>query len=528
MKSGVIVPLTGLILGIVTGSGVVRFPAGHPFMPGGLIVITGLILAMTLVLSMYRHSFDLKDLRIRLVVFVCSVLTGYVTVSTCRFKPPEPVDGKFRIVARIVESHRISERMEQIIACPLLTRKDSGWLQSHGKLVFLAHPDTMMIYGRGDIWEFGPVRINRVSDKLSDKGFIASRYWISRGIRHEAWLSAGQSRLIRKNTGLNILGQLDRWQSRMLGVIDDMPLSEETGGLLKAMIFGDRSGISEATRSAFTRAGIIHVISVSGLHVGIVYLLSGYLLGFISFLPRRSRSILSLIFVWIYTGITGLSPSACRAAGMVSLFGVARLTGRNGSGLDSLCAVAAIHCLVDPFTVFSAGAQLSYLAVAGIIVWMPVIKTRIKGPRIWRKVFEAAGVSLSAQSLIIPVLLFWFGWFPLYFLGGNLVLVPLLVFGFYAGLFLTGLQAAGLCPAFLCQGMDFLIAAVLRAATFMGGLPGNSFQPGEVSLADLAVYYGLMAATWSYLRNPKPAIWLKFLVSTVILALLTLVTRIME
>jgi competence protein ComEC len=284
-------------------------------------------------------------------------------------------------------------------------------------------------------------------------------------------------------------------------------MAEPSRALIKAMIIGDRSDVESTTVTDFSRAGIIHVLSVSGLHVGIIYFIISWLLKKSGFPGGRIRSVISLLVVWIYAGVTGFSPSALRSAGMISLFEFARIGRRGTPGLEVLTSTAIIHCLIDPYTVFSAGAQLSYLAVAGIFIWNPVFSPIIrKMSRIGRYFANSISISIAAQCLIIPVLLFWFGWFPLYFLVGNLVLLPLLVFGFYLGMGITVLDIFGLTIPFVCRVMDALISFVTRGAGWLGNLPGNLVKPVGMIWCDLVLYYLVLFCIRAYCEKPDPRI----------------------
>lgn len=524
MKPGILIPLAGMILGTITGSGILQNCYAIVMAVGFFAILP----ALALLVSAWKRVMPRWLTGRSMVVFLCFGLAGFLSIATNRFRLPAASTERLYVVGKVVESRRISEKMEQVIIRPQRISTDSVWQPSHGKLVMVTRPDPKVLFSRGSIWQFGPVRITPVSSKPAPGGFVASRYWRSRGVEFECWLYPGQSQPISKTENKDVKTILAAWQSRLVERIDRINLSDETSGLLKAMLFGDRKDIDDSLTNTFNRAGIIHVLSVSGLHVGIIYWIIGFVLKLLNIFPRQARTVVCLVMVWMYTGISGLSPSACRAAGMVTLFGVAGLTGRSGTGLDTLGAAALLHILVDPFVIFSAGAQLSYLAVAGIFLWMPLIKARIRGNILKQKFLEAAGVSFSAQSLILPVLLFWFGWFPLYFLAGNLALVPLLVLGFYAGLLLVAIDATGIPVDLLAQGMDFLVAAVIRAAEVLGNLPGNYVKAEGLGLPDMLIYYILIGSVWHYLKSPKPAILKRSLAGTAVLMMITFVILIIR
>jgi competence protein ComEC len=306
-----------------------------------------------------------------------------------------------------------------------------------------------------------------------------------------------------------------RWQQTLSDRIDRIALSEPSRALVKALIFGDRSDVASDTVTDFSRAGIIHVLSVSGLHVGIIYFIISWSLKRFGFLGAKLRSIFSLGVVWLYAGITGFSPSALRSAGMITLFEFSKIGRRGTPGLEVLASTAVIHCLIDPYTVFSAGAQLSYLAVAGIFIWNPVFNPGLAKLNLFARYFAGSvAISIAAQCLITPVLLFWFGWFPLYFLIGNVVLLPMMVFSFYLGISITVLDFAGVSIPLLCKGMDAIIGIVMNGAGWLGNLPGNLVKPDGLIWPDLVLYYLILFSVRSYCDKPEPRIIKRMLAGT--------------
>jgi competence protein ComEC len=301
-----------------------------------------------------------------------------------------------------------------------------------------------------------------------------------------------------------------------------MGLSSDSSGLLAAMLFGDRKQLDKDLVNEFSQAGIVHVLSVSGLHVGIIYLVINWLLKRFIILPGKLRPLAAMACVWFYTGLTGLSPSACRAAGMISLFAVSGMLGRNLRGIEILASTALLHCLIDPWVVFSCGAQLSYLAVGGIFIWLPYYSRSQKGSWLKRKIVESCGVSLSAQSLLIPVLIYWFGWFPLYFLIGNLILMPLMVACFYAGIALVIVDLAGIDIGFANILLDMPIAVSIKGSEILGHLPGNQVYLKPPDLIWVLLYYGCFTFLLTYLNAPAAAKWKKFVLIFCMLGLIDL------
>jgi len=259
---------------------------------------------------------------------------------------------------------------------------------------------------------------------------------------------------------------LERWTSawadRLRAFIDGIPFpSEGTASLLKALLTGDRSGLSPDTVRAFRESGGAHLLALSGLHIGILYLLLSRLLWPLGNSPhaRRFRYALIVLAAGLFTLMTGASPSIVRAFLFIFLGETARIACRPRDPLRVLSTALLIQLVITPSAITSTGFQLSYLAMAGIFLLFPVLEGWYpKGPRIdpIRKIWEAAALSISCQVFTGPLAWFRFHSFPTYFLLTNLVALPfttLLMGSAVATLALRGIHC---CPGFLLLATDWL------------------------------------------------------------------------
>ncbi len=197
--------------------------------------------------------------------------------------------------------------------------------------------------------------------------------------------------------------------------------------ILNALYLGDKSMLSYKQKSAFSDAGAMHLLAVSGLHTGIVYLI---LLGFLRIIGIKKYPLLSITVVllglWFYALITGFSPSVLRASIMFSILEIGRMSRRSTGIFNLLGASMFIIIIIDPLSVYQVGFWLSHVAVASIICFYPAINRRITfqfPPFRW--LWSLIAVSLAAQIGTLPITIFLFNSFPVYFLPANILLIPI-------------------------------------------------------------------------------------------------------
>ncbi|GAB3645478.1 ComEC/Rec2 family competence protein [Echinicola sediminis] len=194
-----------------------------------------------------------------------------------------------------------------------------------------------------------------------------------------------------------------------------------------ALIIGEKQGLEEQVSEAYVQAGTMHILAVSGLHVGMIY---GFF--FLFFKPyqltvRKRIAYLSVVvlLIWCYAAITGLSPSVMRAATMFTILSLAQMKSRAPSILNSLALSAMVLMAFNPFIIYEVGFQLSYAAVLGIVLLQPwVAALWLPKNRLLWYFWEISSVSIAAQLATFPITAYYFHVFPNYGLLANLVAIP--------------------------------------------------------------------------------------------------------
>jgi competence protein ComEC len=203
-----------------------------------------------------------------------------------------------------------------------------------------------------------------------------------------------------------------------------------------ALVLGVTDGLDHELLSAYSSTGSMHVLAVSGLHISIIYWIILLLLKPLDAQKRGKVivSIISLLVLWSYAFVTGLSPSVLRAVTMFTFLEVARVTSRDTNIFNTLSASAFCLLLLEPFLIMSVGFQLSYLAVLGIVYIHPMLFATME-PKSWlaNEIRKITSVSIAAQLATFPLGLLYFHQFPNYFLISNLLVIPIsfgvLIFG---------------------------------------------------------------------------------------------------
>jgi competence protein ComEC len=306
---------------------------------------------------------------------------------------------------------------------------------------------------------------------------------------------SGDYRFLGRNTGIRTLAaDFARAIEAKIGVLPE----QNRAALLISLITGDKRGVTEEDRQHFAQTGTLHVLAVSGLHVGIVYGILLFLSGRFFRRNHPAQALIILLFVWAYALISGLAPSVFRAAFMFSLLTLGQVWSRSSKGLNTLAATAVCMLCIEPRWLQDIGFLLSYSAVGGIMLFYQRIE------KAWQPrsiallyIWKMSAVSIAAQLGTLPVTLYCFNSFPLWFLPANLLVIPISTLCLVSGLgflLISDLPWAGDALGWITDRLLWLLQFVVGK---LASLPMQSIDhlyPNGAAIAALAFLILLLAA----------------------------------
>jgi competence protein ComEC len=328
--------------------------------------------------------------------------------------------------------------------------------------------------------------------------FDYKRYLSFRNIYHQHFLKKNYVRLIGHEPPSRFIeyAYLSRaWCQRTL---EKFVTGEREQAVASALVLGVTDGLDNELLNAYSSTGAMHVLAVSGLHISILYMIIMWVLK--PLLKLRSGpwllAIISLVLLWLYAFITGLSPSVLRAVTMFSFMALAKPAGQTTNIYNTLGASAFCLLLLDPYLIMSVGFQLSYLAVLGIVYLQPGLynlwnPTNYLLDEIWK----ITCVSIAAQVATFSLGLLYFHQFPNYFLLSNLLVIPgsfvVLILGILV-LVVSVVDIAGVVVGFLLTwSIKFINYVVFVVEGFPFSLVENiyitTFQSWLIMLAIIFV-----------------------------------------
>ena len=366
-------------------------------------------------------------------------------------------------------------------------RNDTAETKVSGKVMaYFQKTEAALNLDYGDLLAF-TVPIEPVPPPLNPEEFDYRRYLERRGVTGRVYLKEGDWHDTGVWEGNPIFAFAYRFRDRLLQILQDSGLSEKEFGIGAAILLGYDESLPAQVRQSFVAAGAMHILCVSGMHVGIVYLLASFFLGLLGRGKKAAvaKKLVLLFLIWFYALITGLSPSVMRSALMISFLIVGELIRRKGFALNSIAASAFVLLLIDPNNLYAIGFQLSYMAVVGIVLLQkPIYKLLYVKNKLLDKLWEITAVSLAAQIATMPFAIYYFHQFTPYFWLSNLFMTPLSFLVILSGMLLLVFSwvpwlnlALGKVVWALLHVMNLSVAWIERLpCSLVKGLYMNDFQ----------------------------------------------------
>jgi competence protein ComEC len=275
-------------------------------------------------------------------------------------------------------------------------------------------------------------------------------------------------------------------------------------GFLEALLFGYTDDLDPSLLKSYADTGTIHIIAISGLHLALICQLLQ--LGLSRFGGKHTsvwrNFIISVTVLWAYSLFSGASPSVVRAAAMFSLALFARNINREPFFYNTLSASAFLLLCYDPDWFWDTGFQLSYAAVLGLSLFAKPIESLFSiQNKILLAIWKACSVSIAAQSLTLPLSIYYFHQFPVYFLFANLVAVPLSSAILVGGIVLCIFYPIVPIAKVLGLGLELTVQALNEIIIFFSKLPGSVITSLNITLPQLFCFYFIIFCFYWFLKK---------------------------
>lgn len=457
-------------------------------------------------------------------ILLCFFLTGNLSIQ---LNQPSFSENNFseiylendEFVGEIIELQENGKEYNKAIIEIKEIRRNVDNLNTQGQLLcYIKSTDNQL--NEGDIIQFKS-NISPIKNKNNPWEFNAERYWRIKGIHYISFLNESLIEVIGHKTTFS--NSWSKARNHLIQVVKKN-ISAENQGLAIGISLGDKSALSQEAKSQFTNAGIMHVLAVSGMHVGI-------LLAFLQFIfkrikPLRNRSLylyFALATLWAFAFITGLSASVSRAVLTFSILAIGQLLGHRFFSLETIFGSALLLLIINPFWLFDIGFQLSYFAVISIaLFYLPIMRLFHSRYKFVNWIWQGLAVGFAAQIGTIPISLYYFHQFPNYFILSNIGMLFLASAAFISVIILFVVHFVPYLVDIVAYITEIIFSVFNTFVVFINQLPAvisTGFTPPLFIV--ITIYLGIIILLYSW--NNKKLITLRIASNGIFVLLLFIV-----
>ena len=509
-------PLLRVVLALAAGILLAEY---LPSLPVGLLCLVAAVAValMAVALPMKRRGANfLFTFLLWLVLVVVGWLLGILhATDPAQGLPAEGWGTKDKnrttLVATLTDTPRSAPRTYKVTAHVEAVCCDTAWKAADCRIMLYLAKDSAsgsLRYGDRLLLRARPQLPN---DAQNPGQFDYRRHLLHKGIGWQAFVRQGEWKSLPAPSDCSngLVAWSKQTQTRLVERIQSCRLTPAQQGIAEALLTGWRDDLDETTVRQFRTAGILHLLCVSGLHVGIVAWLAGLCLFFLG--RRRWHRIVKgsvqITAIWLFVFLTGMAPSTLRAGVMFTLLRLGDMAQRQLNAFNNLCSSALLLLCIDPYLLFDVGFQPSYAAVAGIFALQTPLEKLLTlpfekfGHRCVHYVWKLICLTTTAQLGSLPLVLYHFHQFSPWFFIANLVIVP------FAGVLLaTALCMVALAPlSWVGAAATWLLRQELTAVDavthWVASLPYASMEQLYCDLPMTLLLVGAVLLTVLFVRS---------------------------
>lgn len=320
-------------------------------------------------------------------------------------------------------------------------------------------------------------------------------------IYYSIYLTDKDFRTLQKPSPTSWRYLLHRCKQYVLEQLAAYITNKESLGIAQALLIGYRAELDREILQAYSDTGLVHIIAISGMHLGMIYGLCIFLFAWMDrFSLKWLKTICILLIIWGFTLITGAGPSITRAAVMFSFLLLGNMLQKKTEPINNLAAAALLLLLYDPNMLYDVGFQLSFAAVLSIMIFYPLMfRWFWCSNQFIKYLWSLIAVTISAQILTTPIAIYHFHQFPNYFLFANLIAIPLSGLILYAEIVLIIIAQWKMIAYPLGNGISYCIQFMNTITEQIAGLPGALTDHINLSIPILILIYLFITSTTAWL-----------------------------
>ncbi|MDA3953606.1 MAG: ComEC/Rec2 family competence protein [Bacteroidales bacterium] len=481
-------PFFRLVIALILG---ILFQINFPIINSSIIYITSSILFVTLLFAILKLTRNyainkIWGVLVSLVLFFSGMqLVNINQQNTINFN-----NTKYTFVATLIEQPEEKEKVVKAIVKIDCIKDSVLWIRNNSKILCYFQKDSLTLNLNLGDQLIVQSHLNEIKHSGNPYSFNYKNYLSFKEIYNQCYVKADNFKIIAHDKGSIIRILSNRTRQKLLNIYQLNDISGDEFAVLSALTLGYKSELTPELKESFSASGAMHILAVSGLHVGIIFIILCKLL----FPLQKNKygkilqSIIIIAVLFFYAFLTGLSDSVLRATIMFSFISLGKMFTRQVNIYNTISASAFILLIINPYSIMNVGFQLSFAAVISIVFFQPKIYSLLSFKnKLPDYIWQLISVSIAAQIGTFPITIYYFEQFPAYFILTNILIIPTATLIVYGAILLFILSFSNLLSIYISKGLSFITFLLNSSVNFIEQLPYSKIDELNIDGSELTI-----------------------------------------
>ncbi|NOQ26384.1 MAG: DUF4131 domain-containing protein [Bacteroidales bacterium] len=497
-------PFFRFVISLIVG---ILFQINYPIFNVAIIYILITLLFVTLLFVFLKlpQSYSINKIWgiiISLVLFFSGMqLVNIKQQNTINFK-----NSEYTFIATIIEQPEEKEKSIKTVLKIDCIKDSVSWIKNSSQILCYFQKDSSTLHLNLGDQIIVQSSLNEIKHSGNPYSFNYKNYLSYKEIYNQCYVKADQFAIIAHDKGSAIRILANKTRQKLLNIYRRNDISGDEFAVLSALTLGYKNELTPELKESFSTSGAMHILAVSGLHVGIIFIILCKLL----FPLQRNKygkiiqSIIIITILFFYAFLTGLSDSVLRAAIMFSFISFGKMFTRQVNIYNTISASAFILLIINPYSIMNVGFQLSFAAVISIVFFQPKIYSLLSFKnKIPDYVWQLVSVAIAAQIGTFPIAIYYFEQFPAYFILTNIIIIPIATLIVYGAILLFIMSFSNILTLYISKGLSLITFFLNSSVNFIEQLPYSKIDELNIDASELTLFVLLIFSISFFIITKK-------------------------
>ncbi len=394
------------------------------------------------------------------------------------------------IIATVIEQPQEKDNSVKTTLRMNYLQDSSIWYQNNSKVLCYFQKDSSALSLNLGDQIVTKTYLNEIVHTGNPYSFNYKEYLKYQEIYTQCYIKSDNYKIIAHNKGSKIRILSNNTRQRLLNIYQKNKITGNEFAVLSALTLGYKTELTPELKESFSTSGAMHILAVSGLHVGIIFIILCKLLFFLQ-KNKYGKILQSLIIIFIlffYAFLTGLSDSVLRATIMFTFISIGRMFTRQINIYNSISASAFLLLVINPYSAMNVGFQLSYAAVISIVFFQSKIYSILNvSNQFLDYIWQLVSVAIAAQIGTFPITIYYFDQFPLYFILSNILIIPIATIIIYGAIILFAFSFSGTLSMIISKTLNYITQILNKSVDFIEHLPFSKLDQIRIDFNSMII-----------------------------------------